>query len=347
MRLHLACLAPCILACSTTPSLDDARWEALDTQSGASLRGVCALSDGVVWASGSGGTVLRSLDGGASWERFQVGVAGEGASDYRDIEALDAERAWVIAITEPAGILRTSDGGASWEWVYESEDAASFYDSIALFEGGGGAVFGDPRAGVFEVLRSDDGVAWRRVPGEQLPVANAGEAAFAASGTCVVSHGARHAWIGTGGLRARVLRSVDAGRRWSAADVPVRQGAETTGIYSVAFHDAQHGGGMGGAYDAPDAGGDNAAWSEDGGASWQAAEVAPAGYRSAAVWLDGERVLAVGRGGGSASLDGGRSWSELGDQSGYYALDVAPDGAVYAVGSGGRAARLVFERAEP
>ena len=91
MRLFLACLAPCILACSTTPSLDDARWEALDTQSDASLRGVCALADGVVWASGSGGTVLKSLDGGASWERFQVGVAGEGASDYRDIEALDTE----------------------------------------------------------------------------------------------------------------------------------------------------------------------------------------------------------------------------------------------------------------
>ena len=59
MRLFLACLAPCFLACSTTPSFDDARWEALDTESEASLRGVCALADGVVWASGSGGRRWR------------------------------------------------------------------------------------------------------------------------------------------------------------------------------------------------------------------------------------------------------------------------------------------------
>ena len=79
------------------------------------------------------------------------------------------------------------------------------------------------------------------------------EAAFAASGTCVVSHGAQHAWIGTGGKSTRVLRSVDGGASWTASAAPMLSGKNTTGIYSVAFRDAQHGVVVGGDYTTPEA----------------------------------------------------------------------------------------------
>ena len=292
--------------------------------------------------------MLRSLDHGASWQRFGVPPAGEGSNDLRDIEALDERHAWVISITEPARVLATTDGGLSWDELFVSDDPASFFDSIALFgpfgaERQAGVVFGDPRADVFEVLRSDDGREWQRVAAERLPAAMEGEAAFAASGTCVVTHGPEHAWIGTGGTHARVLRTSDGGRSWTAAETPLRQGQATAGIYSVAFRDEHRGVIIGGAYDAPELGGDNAAWTEDGGATWHPADVAPLGYRSGVVWLDDETLLAVGRAGSSYSLDSGQSWRTLSDPAGYYAVSVAPDGEVIAVGADGRAARLRFQ----
>ena len=35
----------------------------------ANLRGISAVSDAVVWASGENGTIVRTLDGGEHWEK--------------------------------------------------------------------------------------------------------------------------------------------------------------------------------------------------------------------------------------------------------------------------------------
>ena len=338
----VACLLICA-SCASTTRFSTAEWEPLDTGSEASLRGVCAVGNGVVWASGSGGTVLRSVDGGATWTSCSVPAADrDGPNDIRDIEALDDMRAWVISITKPARILRTVDGGVTWTQVHGGS-GSSFYDSLALFDDGRAVVYGDPVDGVFDVVRSDDGVRWRSVSEESLPAAREGEAGFAASGTCVVTHGERHAWIGTGGGSARVLRSTDAGRTWRASETPMRQGGETTGIYSVAFRSARDGVIVGGQYDEPELGGDNAAWTDDGGETWHASTVPPAGYRSGVTWIPscGPRLVAVGRGGCSMSYDSGRTWTSMPGDDAFYAVSAAHNGDTFAVGANGRAARLV------
>ena len=339
----LSLLTSCIAVMEREPDWAGSTlsWQPLETGSDASLRGVSAPGDGVVWASGSGGTVLRSLDGGSTWERR--GFDDETA-DLRDIEALDAQRAFAITITEPARVVATEDGGETWRTLYTSPDPRSFYDSIALV-GDGAVVFGDPREGVFEVLRSADGERFEHVSAEHLPEAFEGEAAFAASGTCVVSHGTGRLWIGTGGKRARVLRSTDAGRTWEAAETPMRQGAETTGIYSVAFGSARDGMLVGGDYTRPEAAEANAAYSRDGGVTWSAPEVGPSGYRSAVAFhpWSTDVLVAVGRAGADVSLDGGRTWRTFGSQ-GYYAFTFAPEGQGYAVGADGRVALLRVTR---
>ena len=63
------------------------------------------------------------------------------------------------------------------------------------------------------------------MPTDGSPPVLPGEAAFAASGTCLVLQGASNAWIGTGGgARARVFRSIDRGRSWQVADTPLHAG---------------------------------------------------------------------------------------------------------------------------
>src|SRR5215213_11014633 len=57
----------------------------------ARLRGVSAVSERVAWASGAGSTVLRTVDGGVTWQKLNV--TGE-ELDFRDIDAVDALTAY-------------------------------------------------------------------------------------------------------------------------------------------------------------------------------------------------------------------------------------------------------------
>lgn len=353
--LALGCVLSSCVAQDDAGSVDARptrlRWEPLETGSRASLRGVAGALDPegrpVFWASGSDGTVLRSADGGDSWQACgdPAWVAGEGdPADLRDIEARSADEALAITITAPARVVRTTDAGRTWRTVHASDDPRSFFDSIALLEDGGALVFGDPLDGVFEVVRSVDGSTWTRRPAAALPPAGEGEAAFAASGTCLVTRG-HSAWIATGGGQARVLSSSDAGATWRAHATPVRQGGATEGLYGIAFRDAAVGFAVGGDYTRPGDGANASARTEDGGRTWIAPLVPPAGYRSCVAYWPGspDVLVTVGRGGCDWSRDGGRTWQATGGGEGYFAVAFAPDGTGLAVGAEGRAARLVFE----
>src|SRR5918998_631468 len=59
---------------AATPS-----WELTDTGVTARFRGLAPVSDRVAWVAGSAGTILRTVDGGRSWQR----VDPAGAADHR------------------------------------------------------------------------------------------------------------------------------------------------------------------------------------------------------------------------------------------------------------------------
>ena len=62
----------------------------------AQFRGVSAVDARVAWASGTKGTVVRTIDGGKTWQ--VIAVPGASELDFRDIEAIDASTAWVLSI---------------------------------------------------------------------------------------------------------------------------------------------------------------------------------------------------------------------------------------------------------
>ncbi len=342
MRNVLAALAVTAATLSCTPSLPPitrAHWQPVPTGSIASLRGVHAVDGETVWATGSDGTVLRTTDGGISWTHFSV---GDGL-DIRDVHAFDAQTAYVLVVTEPASILRTTDGGKTWEEIYRSPHQGAFLDSFTFLDRRRAIVFGDPIDGTFLVLTTEDGgTTWTQA--DSIPSAHPGEGAFAASGTCIVSVG-EHAWIGTGGMAARVLHSTDGGRSWEAQSSAMTSGEDTTGIYSVAFRDLNRGVLVGGDYKNLDESDLNAAYTSDGGDTWTSVDDGsrPRGQRAAVAWMPGrgETLITVGRSGTDYSLDGGRTWAPLSEE-GYYALSFAPTGEGWAVGADGRAARLRF-----
>src|SRR5688500_789082 len=81
----------------------------LNSGSKASLRGLSVVNDDVVWVSGSGGAVGRSIDGGETFT--WTTVRGYEKIDFRDIEAFDKNTAIIMGIADPAYILKTTDGG--------------------------------------------------------------------------------------------------------------------------------------------------------------------------------------------------------------------------------------------
>ena len=317
-----------------------AQWIPQQSNTAASLRGLSVVSWRVAWASGSGGTVIHTIDGGATW--IADSVPGASKFDLRAIAAFDANTA-VVAAT--AGrIWRTENGGKSWTLVYENADSAVFLDAVGFWAGTRrGLVVGDPIGGRFFILTSDDsGRSWREAPSESRPLAKQGEGAFAASGSSLVMHGTKHAWIGTGVNVARVFRTVDAGKTWTAATAPLADATPASGVFALSFADGARGVAVGGAYDQPIQRGRAAAYTTDGGFTWTGATTMPNGFRSGVAFVpltNGAMVVAVGTNGTDISFDSGRKWIRA-DTVDYHAVRFAKDGAGWASGSRGRVARF-------
>src|SRR5689334_6399040 len=108
----------------------------------ARLRGVSAVSERVAWASGSGSTVLRTADGGATWRKLTV---TSDKLDFRDIDAVDAQTAYVLSIGNGADsrIYKTRDAGATWTMQFKNDDQKAFLDAMTFWDASHGLVFGD------------------------------------------------------------------------------------------------------------------------------------------------------------------------------------------------------------
>jgi photosystem II stability/assembly factor-like uncharacterized protein len=322
-----------------------AQWTPQQSGTTAEFRGLVALSPTVAWASGTRGRVARTTDGGKTWRVDSV--PGADSLDFRDIHALSATRAWAMsagpAERGQAKIFRTQDG-SSWTKQYDTNQSGVFLDAISFWDDRHGIAMSDPVGGRLFVLGTDDGGAtWSRLPTETAPPVLAGEAAFAASGTCLAVQGSSNVWIATGGgARARVFRSTDRGRTWSVADTPVHAGGSAAGIFSIAFGDAQHGVVVGGEYTKPKEPLVNVALTDDGGRTWrQAKGPLPAGYMSGVAIVpetNGRSLVAVGLAGTAQSTDGGESWRMV-DTVAYNSVAFASRNDGWAAGPRGRIAK--------
>jgi len=326
---------------SQAPALS---WAVQASGTTASLRGVSVVDDRVAWASGSNGTILRTVDGGSTWAALSV--PGEESTDFRDIEAFGPDEAIVMGVARPAKIFRTTDGGKTWTRTFWDDTPGIFLDGLAFFDKRRGLAVGDPMGGRFFLISTADGGAtWTPLPEAARPAALDGEAAFAASGTSLFAMRGGRVWLCTGGPASRVWRSTDWGRHWEPASSGLLEGSSSAGGFSVAFRDAKTGITVGGDYRAEAAAEGNASVSFDGGKTWEAVKVRrPGGFREAVAFVPGTDpplAVAVGPSGADLSLDLGRTWAPLSAPEGLHALDIAAKSrAGWAVGRGGMIARL-------
>jgi len=314
---------------------------------GVTLQAVSPVSDSVAWVSGHGGAVLRTLDGGSTWER--LAAPGLDSLQFRDVYATSRDRAYLLSAGpgERSRIYRTSDGGSSWQLQFFNREASAFYDCFDFWDERHGLAVSDAVSGRLVILETvDAGASWRPIPPEGIPEAAPVEGAFAASGTCLVVLRPVYAWIGTGaGGEAKVYRSQDGGRTWRVASLPFGPGSPASGVLSLAFRDSVHGVALGGDLNAPGAVQVNVARTEDGGASWTLGGRLPfpgAIFGSAyAKGREGMVLVAVGPGGAAYSGDDGRTWSLLSPRA-YWAVGFGAGGVGWMVGPEGRITKVRF-----
>jgi photosystem II stability/assembly factor-like uncharacterized protein len=344
--LALLILASCQSGEAPVPPLAGAAW--IQQQSGTPqrLQAVSAVSDQVVWASGVAGTFARTVNGGEFW---QVGtVPGAESLEFRDVHALDSDYAFLMSAGpgEDSRIYRTHDGGASWDEVFRNAEPDGFFDCMSFWDDARGIAFSDAPDGDFMLMVTEDGGdGWERIDPDLLEDARENEGAFASSGTCLVTGDGGHAWFGTGasGVDSRVFHTLDFGASWEASITPIPSTSGSSGIFTLAFLDAMQGVALGGEYTRPDSTYGHGALTDDGGTTWRTAgDTGLGGSVFGSTFVPGAptpTLLAVAPTGSAWSVDGGASWMRL-DAESYWAVGASRDGAAWAVGPGGRIARL-------
>jgi photosystem II stability/assembly factor-like uncharacterized protein len=323
------------------------QWQPVPVPTTASFRGLSVVDENTVWASGTEGTVIRTTDGGKTWSALAVPQAEK--LDFRGIHAFDAFTA-VIMSSGPAEqgqahVYRTTDAGKHWTLVLEEKTPGAFFDAIAFWDAQHGILVGDPVDGHFMLYTTKDGgLTWQRVPPGKLPPALEKEGAFAASNSCLAVQGDSNVWFATGGASvARVFRSTDRGQSWAAVETPQHPANASTGIFSLAFRDAQHGIAVGGDYAHPTASpAPNLLTTEDSGITWQPASPSdpPALYFSG-VAFQSMTVWAVGSNGMNAMAEEGK-WHNRGDDN-LNAVAFSSPEVGWAVGPKGAVARWTSE----
>ena len=278
----------------------------LDSRVESSFRGLSVVNQKVVWVSGTGGTVLRTIDGGKNWEN--ISVPNMEKIDFRDVEGFNKNIAIVMGIASPARFYKTTDGGQNWKLVYFDDREGVFFDGMSFWNKNDGIAFSDPVDGQHLLIRTTDGGnTWHEIPKEGFPHKLNPEFGFAASGTGIPVQGRKTVWLGMGGVKSRVFKSEDGGMNWSVAETPVVHGGQSTGIYSVAFKNKKVGISVGGDYTNQSIK-NTMAYTNDGGATWHLPEKQTHQYRECVAHYRGNIFFAVGPSGFDMTTDNGKNW---------------------------------------
>jgi photosystem II stability/assembly factor-like uncharacterized protein len=323
---------------------DDPSWMVQSIGIQTNLRGISAAHSSrtdktpVVWASGSSGVVIRSRDGGKTWQRIHV--EGGDTLDFRGIQAISSDTAYLMAsgTRDQSRIYKTGDGGQTWQLQVIDERDGFFLDAFVCLDEMRCFTLSDPVGGKFLVLATLDGQHWEDLPRATMPAALTGEGAFAAGNSALTVLGNSEIYFGTGGgATSRVFHSTDMGRTWTVTATPVAAGAASAGIFSIA-RSGDTVIAVGGDYRQANLASSVASCSTDRGATWQLAAPQPTGYRSAVASVDAKTFVTAGPNGEDISRDGCSHWTHSGSVN-LNAITALDEGTVWGAGANGTVAR--------
>lgn len=345
----IICVLLLFFSCSNNENsiLHEFKFEQQSSNEGISIRGLHAVNENVAWVSGSKGRFAKTMDGGKNWNWDSIPNAT--TLDFRDIIALDEQTALVLSAGLPAKIFKTTNGGQNWQEKYSDTTAGVFFNSLDFWNENEGIAVSDPLHDGFLLIETKDaGETWTRIDPTAIPKNEKGEAQFAASGSCIVTFGDSGVCFVTGGAAARAFISKDKGKSWRVFHTPLMQNEQTKGIYSVDFYDENNAYIIGGDYLKPEIKSKTAAFTADGGKTWQEpATFPPTGFNSCVKYIpgtNGQYLFAVGTEGSNLSEDFGKNWV-LFDTIPYHTISFVSSGKYgWAAGSDGRISKITLNQ---
>ena len=315
-----------------------------------SLRGLSVVDNEVVWASGSNGTIIRTTNGGKTFQ--VINPKGYEKRDFRDIEAFDSSTAIIMAVDTPAIMLKTTDGGQTWKKVFEDKRPGMFLDAMD-FVGNTGVVVGDPIEGkMFRAYTYDQGESW--TIDQNAPELSAGEAFFASSGSNVKwissssasSHpkkltgdklipkrltGDKLIFV-SGGIRSRMFLGD------KSFQIPLQSGKNSTGANGFAIAPiGKYGFVCGGDFSEPRRTDSTLVLFEikNKKVEFTFPATPPSGYKSAVSFVKAYTLISCGTSGIDLSTDNGKNWKKISDLPFHVCNAVYGSGKVWLAGPKG------------
>ena len=319
-----------ILLCTLAPKKIHAQFDIEDSHTTASLRGIHNVGNGVAWASGTNGTVLRTEDGGYVWQLCAIPPGAE-KLDFRGIQAFDANTAIVMSsgTGDLSRLYKTTDGCQTWKLLFTNPDKEGFWDAIQFTNARVGRLLGDPVRESFQVwATSDGGMHWSANTTKGLAANPNSQGAFAASNSSLsFDPSQRHVNFGSGGKAGAFLYAEletvvvcndgcptgppEYRIEWQKISVPIAGGIESSGIFSLAI-ERNSSVAVGGDYLKLNEMSGTAAYSFDNATTWHAATTPPHGYRSSVAYNSTQKLwITVGPNGTDISRDDGKNWTPL------------------------------------
>lgn len=165
------------------------------------LLAIACLGQRSAWVVGTGGTVLRSRDAGATWDTIDPGLA-DASVDWTALAVAEAtpegvEALWLVG--REGAIVHTPDGGSTW---VEVAGPARDFTSVATEVEGNEAVAVADDGSIWQL--SETGASWVHDAGAPL------------HGLSMSTHDGHLVAVGEGGL---MLRS-EHGQAWAHIELP-------------------------------------------------------------------------------------------------------------------------------
>ena len=288
---------------------------------GQSYRGLSIVNANTVWISGSKGSILRTTDGGKSWDTLNPN--GFTTKDFRDIHAFSRNKAVTMSSGDSGVVLITRDGGKNWKEVYHDYRPGSFLDAMdirkdkIILVGDGILQQKMYQIQSENVLKNDSLKNFRIFAKDRENYYKRGfepdstSSYFAASGSNVQ-------WTGKNAYCAipivdekSLFISVSNNFIRFRSRLPFKM-QKAGGAYGFYLHQNKTGVAVGGSFYKPNETDSVACYTNDGGHTWRPCQTMPNGYRSGVcAHKRGKIWICTGPNGSDYSNDGGKTWKLL------------------------------------
>lgn len=292
------------------------------------------LTDNELWFSGNNGK-YGAIDLNTN-KIFNGKIEKNSLSlEFRSI-AKTKDATFVLSVANPALLYRISNDKKRVRLVYQEENEKVFYDSMQFLNDSFGIAMGDPVSDCINIIKTTDGgMTWHKIPCENVPKVEEGEAAFAASNTNLIIRG-NSIFMVSGGKKSRCFVSNNLGETWQVFNTPIVQGETMTGIFTADFYNEKTGFAAGGNYENQEDNSKNKIKTTDGGKTWNlVGENQGFGYASCIQFIpnsEGKELVCVGGTGVFFSNNFGENWQKLSDTNDFYTIRFKNDSVAFAAG---------------